>query len=288
MYDHGKMPNVLLIMTDQQRWDTLGAYGNSVIETANLDWLASKGTVFERAYTPSPSCIPTRAALLTGMDPWNTGILGTGKGQGPMGVGFRHTLPGELAKAGYHTQGVGSLGFHPRRALNGFHHTVLGGSEVEKDSGTGYVSDYQLWFDRNKTGDYEITDHGIDCNSWMSRPYHAPEFLHPSNWTVNESVQFIRHRDPTKPFFLKTSFGRPHSPYVPPEFYFNLYADKKKMPKADIGDWAFIHDVPKDASEPNAWRGKRSEEEIERANPTLYRPNIRREFKHSVCETLSP
>ncbi|MCC2687127.1 MAG: hypothetical protein K0R75_4026, partial [Paenibacillaceae bacterium] len=55
-----------------------------------------------------------------------------------------------------------------------------------------------------------------------------------------------------------------------------------------IGDWAFIHDVPKDASEPNAWRGKRSEEEIERANPTLYRPNIRREFKHSVCETLSP
>jgi arylsulfatase len=263
-------PNILFIMTDQQRWDTLGAYGNAVIETANLDWLASTGTVFEYAYTPSPSCIPTRACLLTGMDPWNTGILGTGGGQGKMGVGYKHTLPGELANAGYHTHGVGVFGFFPRRILNGFHSTVLGGSEVERDSQTGYISDYMQWFDKNKTGDYGITDHGIDCNSWMSRPYHAPEFLHPSNWTVNESLQFLQRRDPTKPFFLKTSFARPHSPYVPPQYYFDLYEDKKQLPKASVGDWAHIHDVPADAYEPNAWRGVRTDEEIRRARAGYY------------------
>ena len=83
-----KKPNVLLIMTDQQRWDTLGCYGNKLIETPNLDWLASMGTLFTSAYTPSPSCVPARASLISGMDPWHTGVLGMGAGQGPMGVGF--------------------------------------------------------------------------------------------------------------------------------------------------------------------------------------------------------
>lgn len=88
-----EQPNILLLMTDQQRWDTLGCYGNKTIETVNLDALASEGTVFEHAYTPSPSCVPTRASLMTGMDPWHTGILGMGGGQGPMETGFAHTLP---------------------------------------------------------------------------------------------------------------------------------------------------------------------------------------------------
>lgn len=99
-------PNILLLMTDQHRWDCLGRYGNPCIETPNIDWLASERTIFQNAYTESPSCVPARACLISGMNQWNTGILGMGKGQGPMGAGFKHTLPGELAKAGYHTQGV--------------------------------------------------------------------------------------------------------------------------------------------------------------------------------------
>lgn len=133
-------PNVLLIMTDQQRWDTLGCYGNAVVETPNLDWLASMGIVFTAAYTSTPSCVPARASLITGMDPWNTGILGMGEGQHGMGVNFAHTLPGELALAGYHTQGVGKMHFHPQRALNGFHHTVL--DESGRVGTPGFVSDY--------------------------------------------------------------------------------------------------------------------------------------------------
>lgn len=259
--------NVLLLMTDQQRADTLGCYGNEIIETPNLDWIASQGTVFTQAYTPSPSCIPARASLLTGMDPWNTGVLGMGKGQGPMGVGFEHTLPGEFAQAGYHTQGIGKMHFFPQRSLNGFQHTIIDESGRAEDP--NFVSDYRAWFEKHRDGDYDITDHGIDWNSWMARPYHAPEHLHPTNWTVNESIGFLKRRDPSKPFFLKTSFARPHSPYDAPPYYFDLYMNKK-LPKPYIGNWADIHDVPKDAADPNAWRGKRKDEEIHRARAGYY------------------
>lgn len=261
-------PNVLFIMTDQQRWDTLGCYGNDVIETPNLDYLASLGTVFENAYTPSPSCVPARASLLTGMDPWHTGILGMGAGQKPMGTGFAHTLPDEMRQAGYHTQGVGKMHFHPQRSLNGFHNTVLDESGRVEDP--GFVSDYKQWFDKNKTGDYGIVDHGIGWNAWQARPYHAPEFLHPSNWTINESVRFLKERDPNKPFFLKTSFARPHSPYDPPSYYFDLYNREKTLPKAKVGDWADMHDVEADATNSDAWRGIRTDEEIKRAKAGYY------------------
>lgn len=260
-------PNVLFIMTDQQRWDTLGCYGNDVIETTNLDYLASLGTVFDHAYTPSPSCVPARASLMTGMDPWTTGILGMGQGQKPMGVNFDHTLPGELSEAGYHTQGVGKMHFSPQRALNGFHNTVLDESGRVHDP--GFVSDYQQWFEKNKTGDYGMVEHGMGWNDWQARPYHAPAFLHPTNWTVNESIRFLNERDPSKPFFLKTSFARPHSPYDAPEYYFNLY-NEKDLPKQVVGEWAAMHDVPEDAVKPDAWRGVQTDEHINRARAGYY------------------
>jgi arylsulfatase len=259
--------NVVLIMTDQHRFDSLGCYGNTIIETPYLDMLASEGTTFMNAYTPSPSCIPARACLLTGMDPWNTGILGMGAGQGGMGTGFEHTLPGELSKQGYHTQGIGKMHFHPQRSLNGFHNILLDESSREMDP--GFVSDYKQWFDKNKTGDYDISDHGIDWNSWMARPYHAPEFLHPTNWTVNESINFIKRRDPTAPFFLKMSFARPHSPYDALPYYFDMYMNKDYI-RPSVGEWAAVNDVPEDAMEIYAWRGVRTEEEIRRARAGYY------------------
>ena len=258
--------NILLIMTDQHRADALGCCGNKSIETPNLDWIASQGTVFHRAYTPCPSCIPARACLITGMTPWNVGILGMGRGQGPMGTGFAHTLPGELSAAGYHSQGIGKMHFFPQRTLNGFHHTVLDESGRSEDR--NFVSDYVQWFEKNKTGDYGIIDHGLDWNSWMARPYHAPEFLHPTFWTASESIKFLKQRDPVKPFFLKMSFERPHSPYDPPSYYYDLYKDRE-VPKPYIGDWDQIHHVA-NASSPVTWRGERNELETMRARRAYY------------------
>ena len=61
-----KRPNILWICSDQQRWDTLGCYGNRFVSTPNLDRLAEQGTLFDYAYSQSPVCTPTRAGFLTG------------------------------------------------------------------------------------------------------------------------------------------------------------------------------------------------------------------------------
>ena len=68
-------PNILLLMADQWRADCLGAAGNRVIHTSNLDQLAASGVRFTNAYSATPTCTPARAGLLTGMAPWNHGML---------------------------------------------------------------------------------------------------------------------------------------------------------------------------------------------------------------------
>jgi arylsulfatase len=256
-------PNVLLVVTDQQRWDTLGCYGNDVIETVNLDHLAAQGTVFTRAYSPVPACIPARASLMTGMDAWHTGIIGTG-GENPPCANLSNTLPQAMAAAGYHTQGVGKMHFTPQRSLQGFHHTVL--DEEARVRDPGFVSDYAAWFERNKHGDYGRYDHGIDQNSWMARPFPASEYLHATNWTASEAVRFLERRDPTRPFFLKVSFARPHSPYDPPAVYFDRYLDAD-LPAAAEGEWS-AESGP--ATDPNAWQGRRPAADVRRARAGYY------------------
>ena len=66
-------PNIILIMTDQQRFDALGAMGNEQIHTPHLDQLAQDGTLFMNAYSSTPSSTPARAGLLTGCSPWKHG-----------------------------------------------------------------------------------------------------------------------------------------------------------------------------------------------------------------------
>ncbi len=59
-------PNVLLVVTDQQRFDTLGCYGNPYVDTPNIDKFAAGGVLFRQAYCQSPVCTPSRASFLTG------------------------------------------------------------------------------------------------------------------------------------------------------------------------------------------------------------------------------
>lgn len=268
-------PNILLIMTDQQRGDCLGCDEKSPaeLETPNLDQLAIEGTRFRCAYSAVPSCIPARASLLTGMDQWHTGILGMGRGQGPIPDHYAHTLPGELAAAGYHTQSIGKNHFAPQRALNGYHNCIV--DESGRAETPEFVSDYRAWFEQYKDGPYGYRDHSVEWNSWMARPSHLPEHLHPTHWTAQQAIDWLDRRDPAKPFFLKVSFTRPHSPYDPPRWYYDQYLDAS-IKKPFIGDWAHIHTQPGDGSignnpdDVNAWRSSRSHREIERARRAYY------------------
>lgn len=255
-------PNLLLITTDQQRGDCLGCAGHPVLETPYLDQLAAEGVYFRHAYSAVPACTPARAAILTGMDQWHHGRLCM---TGADALEFPATLPGELGRAGYQTEGVGKMHFHPQRRLYGFDHLVL--DESGRRFGR-FVSDYHRWFDEHREGAYGYRDHSIDWNSWMARPSHLPEHLHPTHWTASEGIRFLQQRDPSRPFFLWLSFARPHSPYDAPQVYWDMYADHPDLPPPWRGDWA--EPFAQRVADVNAPFTQRSEAEVRRARAGYY------------------
>jgi len=100
-------PNVLLMYTDQQRWDALGASGNELIQTPHLDALAQDGALFEYAYVNAPVCMPSRHSMLSGRYPETVGTTCNGI-EMPPDVPCLHNL---LKPYGYHTANNGKLHF---------------------------------------------------------------------------------------------------------------------------------------------------------------------------------
>ena len=126
-------------MSDQHRGDCLGADGNSAIQTPNLDRLAAGGVRFRCAYSSTPTCTPARAALLTGMSPWQHGMLGYGQ----VAEHYSVELPRLLRDIGYYTLGIGKMHWTPQRTLHGFHRTIL--DESGREESPGFRSDYRSW-----------------------------------------------------------------------------------------------------------------------------------------------
>jgi len=101
-------PNILFILTDDQRWDALGAYGNRDIRTPNLDRLAASGALFTAGYVSAPLCCPSRATFLTGLYPHQTGVDTNRTAGGHVGLPSGSvTLAHYLNHAGYLTGFVG-------------------------------------------------------------------------------------------------------------------------------------------------------------------------------------
>ena len=95
-------PNLIFFFTDQQRWDTLGCYGQPLAVTPNLDRLAADGVRFEYAFTPQPVCGPARACLQTGRYATETGCYVNGIALDPK----EHGLAPLLSDAGYEVVGI--------------------------------------------------------------------------------------------------------------------------------------------------------------------------------------
>ncbi|MCK8487943.1 arylsulfatase [Paenibacillus sp. MBLB2552] len=229
------------------RYDCLSILGHPVVETPNLDELARTGVRFDHAYSATPTCVPARAAIFTGQKQTSHGRVGY---QERVPWNYPTTLPGELAKSGYHTQCVGKMHVYPARSLMGFHNVILHDGYLHynryKHSNTvqehyDEVDDYLTWL-RGQVPGADLLDLGLDCNaSTVARPWALSEHLHPTNWTVSQSIDFLRRRDPSKPFFLWMSFVRPHSPLDPPQAYLDLYKDTD-IPDPVIGEWAMKED----------------------------------------------
>ncbi|MEW6755447.1 MAG: arylsulfatase [Candidatus Latescibacterota bacterium] len=254
--------NIVFILTDQMRADCLGEAGHPVVQTPNLDMLARRGTFFTAAYSSVPSCIAARASLFTGLTPATHGRLGY-EDRVPWEYGS--TLAGELGRAGYQTHCVGKTHFYPQRAHLGFQ--SLESYEGDQNFDGRYVNDYHEWLREQTGGRLRETDHGVDWNSWYSRPSHLPEELHNNTWVVSRGIEFLRRRDPTRPFFLNLSFHRPHPPIDPPQAFFDLYRERP-LPPVPVGDWARRYDVP--VQDVNAWCGRVAPEQLDRTRRAYF------------------
>ena len=267
-------PNIVLMMVDQMRGDCLGVNGNEFIETPNLDMMATEGYNFENAYTAVPSCIASRAAILTGMSQKSHGRVGYEDG---VSWNYENTIASEFSKAGYHTQCIGKMHVYPERNLCGFHNIMLHdgylhfarNKEGKASTQIEQCDDYLKWFREKKGHNVDLIDIGLDCNSWVSRPWGYEENLHPTNWVVNESIDFLRRRDTSMPFFLKMSFVRPHSPLDPPKFYFDMYNDED-LPAPLMGDWANKEDEENRGKDINCIKGIINKTALKRAKAAYY------------------
>ncbi|OIV35320.1 arylsulfatase [Mangrovactinospora gilvigrisea] len=251
-------PNILLISVDQWRGDAFSGAGHPVVMTPYLDQWAATGTRFSRAYSATPTCIPARAALLLGQSQERHGRVGYRDG---VPWDYPTTLAGELTAGGYRTQAVGKMHVYPERNPMGFQDVALHDGFLHfarrNHRDLTEVDDYLAWL-REETGDptADYADHGIDCNSVVARPWPREERLHPTNWVVSRSIEFLREHTAGRgegggdggggeggegaeeqPFFLMASFHRPHPPYDPPAWAFEQYVHQP-MPEPPVGDWA--------------------------------------------------
>ena len=244
-------PNILLFTTDQHRGDYLGLAGHPVVETPNLDSLVARGAYFPNAYTEIPSTTGARRCLHGGQRSYACGLVGYSGAEWDE----PNTLAQVLADAGYHCINVGFRNLHPRRKLYGFHTVIAHDLSDEAD-------DYAEWLRREAGPEATERGHGCDANGWLARPWHLEERLHPTVWTTDVTFQQIVRRDPTRPFFAWCSHLRPHSPYDPPRFFWDMYIERE-FPRIPVGDWAARHDVGGPPGRA-AWRGKLTAEQNQR------------------------
>ena len=250
-------------MTDQHRADAVGADGNAVIKTPHLDRLATEGARFRCAYSSVPSCTPARATILTGLSPWNHGMLGYNQ----VAVKYERELPQMLADAGYQTFGIGKMHYHPQRNRHGFETTLL--DESGRVESPDFISDYRQWF-KEVAPDLNPDETGIGWNSHRAAPYALDEKFHPTVWTGDRAVEFLEHHDGQRPFFLKVSFARPHSPYDPPQRYWDMYAEREDIPLRTIGDWCDRHAQYGMNKPDDLWQGDLGENIARRARVGYY------------------
>jgi arylsulfatase len=260
-------PNVVLVCVDQMRADALGISGNDHVDTPYLDQLARDGVHLRRAYSSTPSCIPARVAMLTGKSPQEHGRYGYREGI-DFPAAYPTTLPSVLQDAGYQTYGVGKLHVFPERARCGFdevllHDGFLHTSRRLTGGPSDTTDDYLDWL-RGQTGDprADPQDTGIGCNAMTARPWEREERLHPTRWVADQSLHFLRRRDPTRPFFLYMSFHRPHAPFDPPRWLWEKYLDRldRTPPRRAMGDWVSGFDAFRRDHELEAEFGARTEQ----------------------------
>ncbi len=240
-----KRPNILILYTDQQRWDALGASGNGEIKTPRLDDLAARGTLFSQHFVQNPVCMPSRISMLSGQYPSTLGIT-------DMGVPVPEeivTLPHMLAQYGYRSANIGKLHFLPH--ANRDHrlpHPPYGFDHLEIADEPGVYEDaYRAWVRRQAPDQMDGISAGIPpaARIWQQTlgidygvvhrgdpqgrydfdrgiPFAAADHLTHSAFVGEQTAEFIKAAG-DQPFLCIAGFYSPHAPWIAPQKYLDLY-----------------------------------------------------------------
>ena len=243
-----RRPNIILIMTDQQRYDSLGCYGSEVAHTPNLDRLASEGVKFEQCYCTAPSCVPSRASFFNMQYPHQHRVFNNGSP-------WEHSWVEQFQAAGYHTVNVGKMHTVPIGAPCGFDQRFV----VEN-------KDRPLRLDRPHGNFYDEWDKFLN-NSGVRKPSrHSYRAEHPDyetalgayEWPLEEKYHpdvfvgtmaewFIEQRESETPLFLQVGFPGPHPPYDPPAPVLKQF-DDIDIPVPDVSEEELANQPPPHAA----------------------------------------
>ncbi len=207
-----KRPNILFLMTDQQRFDTVRALGNPIIQTPALDRIVQEGTSFTSAYCPSPVCVASRCSFLLGQWPHQNGCTNNS----PMPQ-ERASLMELLNEAGYQTHGVGKMHFSPNsRKMWGFETRDFSEEGAGPDDFTEFLTENRY--------EHVVAPHGERSEYYyIPQPSQLPARLHHTQWVGDKTLQFLSRRDTERPFLCWTSFIKPHPPFESPVPWNRLY-----------------------------------------------------------------
>jgi arylsulfatase A-like enzyme len=219
-------PNIILIMTDQQRYDSIAALGFPYATTPNLDQLVEKGVTFTNCHITAPSCVPSRASLFTGYYPHTTGVLSNGQK-------WQHTWVEQLRDAGYHCVNVGKMHTIPYNSDSGFHERYVVENKDRFMEGRWYFDEW----------DKALAAHGLvkqqrelyrQREDYRERlgafDWELPEELHSDAFVANTATWWVNTYPPTEPLFLQVGFPGPHPPFDPPARYSEPYLNRDDLP----------------------------------------------------------
>ncbi len=222
-------PNIIFIITDQQRFDTINALGFPYMDTPHMDRLVNEGTTFTNCFITAASCAPARASLFTGYFPHTTGIYRNADT-------WRRSWIETLSQVGYRCINVGKMHSYPYDTPLGFHERYV----VEnKDR---YLEE-RFYFDEwdkavrirgHVKQQRELYRQRADYRDRLGAfEWELPEDLHSDMFVGEMASWWLESKPPTQPLFLEIGFPGPHPPYDPIPRYAEPYM-KKDLPLLEV------------------------------------------------------
>ena len=224
-----EQPNIILVMTDQQRFDTISALGFPYMETPNLDRLVTEGVTLSQCYISAPSCAPARASLFTGYYPHTTGILKNADR-------WTRSWVERLGQVGYHCVNVGKMHTFPFETPLGFHQRYVVENKDRYLEGRYYFDEWDKALQARGLikQQRELYRQRSDYNERLGAfEWVLPEEMHPDMFVGNLAQWWINSYPVAKPLFLQIGFPGPHPPYDPTWAYAEPYMNRD-LPRLEV------------------------------------------------------